>query len=154
MSSYQKCKLFFTLPDIKYNSFNSAIDILAVNLNESIIWDIEVKFKSRITIAHNKSKEQGFEHFVSQLINNNRENKITDIIGKSDKGFKIIKTFITTKRFFTKKKFDYWVEQFKYNGINVVFFDDIINDLSTLAKNSTKENDVILQTLRLYKQFA
>ena len=48
------CKEMFTMSDVVYDKYFSAIDLLAVSLKGETgieVWDIEVKFKSKIIIS-------------------------------------------------------------------------------------------------------
>lgn len=49
------CKEMFTMSDVVYDKYFSAIDLLAVSLKGESgieVWDIEVKFKSRNYLGH------------------------------------------------------------------------------------------------------
>ncbi len=148
----QKCKNIFTIDDVEYDKFHSSIDILGLDINAKEILDIEVKFKARIKIDESDNKQNGYQHIKKQLFSVDRQKAIKKLLlNKND--FKIVKVFITTKRFMTVGKFDYWMQRFQKDKIRVLFFDDILKDLGLMASKLNKANDEILQTLRIYDQF-
>lgn len=147
----QKCKNCFTIDDIDYDNFHSAIDILALDLSNNEILDIEVKFKARITIEDSDKKQNGFQHIIKQLLSEERDNKIKEL-WTNNHNFTIVKVLITTKHFFTVNKFDYWCKEFENKKIRVYFFDKILKELSEKAHSLNKANDEILQTLRILNQ--
>ena len=146
------CKNIFTISNVEYNSHHAAIDLLGIDLKNKEVLDIEVKFKSGISINNSVKKENGFLHIKKQLINKNREETIKRLLLDNHK-FKIKKLLITTKKFLTAKKFKYWNKRFKQNGIELEYFENIIAELSNKAKKMTKASDEILQALRIINQF-
>ena len=57
------CKEMFTMSDVVYDKYFSAIDLLAVSLKGESgieVWDIEVKFKSRMTISDTDNRQNGY----------------------------------------------------------------------------------------------
>ena len=147
----QSCKRIFTIPDIEYDNFHSSIDILGVDLLNNEILDIEVKSKFRITINESSKKQNGYQHIYKQLSSTKRNEMINKALPNKHK-FKVRKIFITTKRFLTVNKFEYWVKKFEDDGITIWFFDAIVNDLSQMSLMLNKANDEILQTLRMFNQ--
>ena len=64
------CKEMFTMSDVVYDKYFSAIDLLAVSLKGETgieVWDIEVKFKSRIIISDTDNKQMVTGTFTSNL---------------------------------------------------------------------------------------
>ena len=70
----QSCKCVFTITEIEYDNFHSAIDILGIDLIKKEVLDIEVKFKARIKIDKSNKKQNGYLHIKKQLFDKNREN--------------------------------------------------------------------------------
>jgi len=148
----QSCKNIFTIADIEYDNFHSSVDILGINLNKKEIYDIEVKFKARIKIDESTKKQNGYLHIKKQLFSEAREIVIKKLLPKNN-DFKILKVLVTTKRFLTVNKFDYWTSKFEKDGITLWYFDDIVKELSDKTEKLKKANDEVLQTLRLLNQF-
>ena len=142
------CKNIFTISNVEYNIHHSAIDILGIDLKRKEVLDIEVKFKAKISIGENKKPQNGFLHFKKQLLDNSRDAIIARMLPVNH-NFTIKKIFITTKHFFTVKKYDYWLKRFKKEGISLIFFEDIMKELREKAGTLNKANDEILQTLRV-----
>ena len=144
-------KGFFTKNSINYGQFHNDIDILAVDLKKVIIWDCEVKVRTGSTqISKNHNKQNGFYKFVETFNDPERKKAINNCIGCN--GYEISKKFITTKSLFGKsvQNQSKWVSSFEEEGIDVIFFDEIIRDLSKHAKESKKSTNEIVQVLRLY----
>jgi Holliday junction resolvase-like predicted endonuclease len=61
-------KDFFIINGIDYGQFHSDIDILAVNIKEKKIVDVEVKIRTGSTkISSGDNKQSGFQHLVRQF---------------------------------------------------------------------------------------
>lgn len=145
---YELVENCFVRSGIEYGNYHSAIDLLVINKKGEVI-DIEVKWKSRIKICDSDKKQNGFKHFVNQLNNRERDEKIFNLTGKiPDK-----KVFLTTKNFFGKSKQDYWIKKFLEKNIEVVFFDDIIPKLVYIINKVGKYDSQISQTIRMLKYF-
>ncbi|MCI6413018.1 MAG: hypothetical protein MR848_04615 [Butyricimonas virosa] len=144
------CKEMFTMSDVVYDKYFSAIDLLAVGLKGESgieVWDIEVKFKSKIIISDTDNRQNGYRYIRQQLVSNDRDKRVREIIASSN--CEIKKVLITTRHFLSQKKATYWEERFRKDGITLYFFDDIIVELREHAKGLNKSNDDILQVLRL-----
>lgn len=148
----QNCKETFTMYDVEYDNYHSAIDILGVDLKSNIVYDIEVKFKAKIKIADSDKKQNGYRHITKQLLSKEREKVIQQLLSNKF-NYTVKRIFVTTKRFLSVNKFDYWQNRFLNDGIEVWFFDDIVSELSELSSNLNKANDEILQSLRMFNQF-
>ena len=64
------CKEMFTMSDVVYDKYFSAIDLLAVGLKGESgieVWDIEVKFKSKIIISDTDNRQNGYRYIRQQL---------------------------------------------------------------------------------------
>jgi len=135
--------------NIEYEKkYHKAIDLLAIDKNGNII-DIEVKWKSTIVIADSTKKQNGFKHIVNQLNDKKRNETIKELLGKEPS----IKLFVTPRHFFPKTKFDYWVNKFREENIEIKFFDDIIPSLVEKIKVKGKYDSPVLQTIRMLKYF-
>ena len=148
------CKEMFTMSDVVYDKYFSAIDLLAVSLKRKTgieVWDIEVKFKSRIIISDTDNKQNGYRYIHQQLISEDRDRRIREIISSSNCDIK--KVLVTTRHFLSQKKASYWEGRFKEDGITLYFFDDIIAELQEYARELNKSNDDTLQVLRLLNYF-
>lgn len=149
------CKEMFTMSDVVYDKYFSAIDLLGVSLKDEFrieVWDIEVKFKSRMIISDTDNKQNGYRHILQQLVSDDRDKRVRKIIVSSN--CEIKKVLITTRHFLSQKKATYWEEKFRGDGITLYFFEDIIVELREHAKGLNKSNDDILQVLRLLDHFS
>lgn len=149
------CKEMFTMSDVVYDKYFSAIDLLAVSLKDVSrieVWDIEVKFKSKIIISDTDSRQNGYKHIIQQLVSDDRDKRVHEIIASTNCNIK--KVLITTRRFLSQKKATYWEERFREDGITLYFFEDIIVELQEHAKGLNKSNDDVLQVLRLLNHFS
>lgn len=145
---FDECKNMFTRNNIDYGQFHCDIDILAVDIRTKEVWDCEVKVRTGSTqISNNHNKQNGFNHFVNTFYDIAREKKINEILPKD---FTLKKKFITTKSLFGKdenqKK---WINNFSEKGIDVIFFDTIINEINESTLDLKKSTNEIIQTLRL-----
>ena len=107
------CKEMFTMSDVVYDKYFSAIDLLAVSLKGETgieVWDIEVKFKSRIIISDTDNKQNGYRYIHQQLISEDRDRRIREIISSSNCDIK--KVLVTTRHFLSQKKACYWEGKF------------------------------------------
>lgn len=134
--------------NIEYGKHHASIDLLAVD-KQGNIFDMEVKWKSAIAIKDSKDRENGFNHFVKQLNDTERDKIIEKLIGKKPTQ----KMFITTKHFLSKRKFHYWKGRFEKENIEVLFFDDIIPNLVNAIHVKGKYESPVLQTIRMLKYF-
>lgn len=144
------CKEMFTMSDVVYDKYFSAIDLLAVSLKDVSrieVWDIEVKFKSKIIISDTDYKQNGYKHIIWQLVSDDRDKRVHEIIASTNCNIK--KVLITTRHFLSQKKATYWEERFREDGITLYFFEDIIIELREHAMGLNKSNDDVLQVLRL-----
>ena len=144
------CKEMFTMSDVVYDKYFSAIDLLAVSLKDVSrieVWDIEVKFKSKIIISDTDYKQNGYKHIIRQLVSDDRDKRVHEIIASTNCNIK--KVLITTRHFLSQKKATYWEERFREDGITLYFFEDIIIELREHAMGLNKSNDDVLQELRL-----
>ncbi len=149
-TSWLQNKNFFTINTIYYGQYHNDIDILAINLKEKTIWDCEIKVRTSSTmISDNDNKQNGFYHFVNTFNDKNRSNKISEYI---DTQCKISKKFITTRSLFgkTKENQDKWFNKFKDNKIDVIYFDEVMKELSDLSIKTKKSTDEIIQVLKLF----
>lgn len=139
----------FVMDNIYFGQFHQDIDLLAVNILKNELLDIEVKVRTGNTkISDNDNKQNGFKHFVNQLNSLDRDEKIKGIIGETN-SLNIRKLFITTKSLLGKLKLNYWLTRFKEEGIEVMFIEDIILELETLAKELPLSKNEVIQILRL-----
>jgi len=149
------CKEMFTMSDVVYDRYFSAIDLLAVSLKDESrieVWDIEVKFKSKMIISDSDNRQNGYMHIIQQLVSDDRDKRVREIIASSN--CEIKKVLITTRHFLSQKKATYWEERFREDGITLYFFEDIIVELQEHAKGLNKSNDDVLQVLRLLNHFS
>lgn len=149
VNSWLQNKLFFTINSIFYGQYHNDIDILAININKKEIWDCEVKVRTGSTmISDNNNKQNGFNHFVSTFQSQERKDKLNQYV---DNNFTIKQKFITTKSLFgtTDKNQKKWFEKFKQENIEVIYFDEVMNELYEYAIETKKSTDEIIQVLRL-----
>jgi hypothetical protein len=142
-------KKFFTITSIDYGQFHNDIDILAININLKEVWDCEIKVRTGGTrISNNSNKQNGFLHFVKTLNDSTREAKSKEYLTDN---YEIKKKFITTRSLFgSVRNQNKWIDEFKNKNIDVIFFDEIVNDLSDYAKGINKSNNEVVQILRLF----
>lgn len=150
VNTWLQNKKFFTLNSIYYGQYHNDIDILAINLNKEEIWDCEIKVRTGSTmISDNSNKQNGFYHFVDTFKDAKRSNKVMEY---SNNKLNIKQKFITTKSLFgkTKNNQEKWFNKFKENNIDVIYFDEVMSELSDFAKTSKKSTDEIVQVLKLF----
>lgn len=143
------CKKQFTIENIvfKVPRNYSDIDILAVD-NEGCYYDYEIKWRSAWSIGATDKETSG--NLILQMKREERVEKIRKIIGKKD--YK--KIFVTTKQFFGKEEKRKSIEEeFKKEGIEVIYFEEIIKELSEKIKIKGRYDSPILQTIRILKYF-
>ena len=149
------CKRQFTLESIRFKVYGpkggsnySDIDILAVDKNGNF-YDYEIKWRSVYSL--NATDKESVDAFIKQVLREERIEKINEIIG--DKLCKHI--FITTKQLFgrseTKRKLI--TEEFNKKDIEIVFFEDVINELVAHIEIKGRYDSPILQTIRMLKYF-
>jgi len=155
----KKVKGWFYMTDIPFKVPNnySNIDILAYDPKENIYYDIEVKYRSAYKIPKTDLEKGDGElnRFVNQFLRDEREDKIKEIIGESQK---VIKIFVTTSQCFGKT--DNMIEEaFKsklkdrdYDS-EVWYFDKIIPELYEQTEEKGRYNSELLQTIRLIKTY-
>ncbi len=150
VTSWLQNKCFFTINSIYYGQYHNDIDILAVNFKKKIVWDCEVKVRTGSTmISNNDNKQNGFKHFVNTFDDVKRSDKISEYI---DNEYTIIKKFITTKSLFGKTENNQkkWFKEFKDKRIDVIYFDEVMKELSDLSIETKKSTDEIIQVLKLF----
>ncbi len=141
-------KQYFVIGNIDYGQFHENIDILAVNIKEKEILNCEVKVRTGKTlIGESDKKQNGFQHFVNQLKSAARQKTIIDIIGVTD--YKLKDLFITTKSLLGVKNKQKWIDKFKEKNIDVLFIEDIVQNLEDLALKTMISSNEIIQILRL-----
>jgi hypothetical protein len=146
-------KKMFTINNIMYGNFHSDVDILAISLASNEVWDCEIKIRTGTTkINNNNTTQNGFNHFINCFNHQERQNKIEELINKNNFNFTLKKVFITTKSFLGKT--DHWINEFKNNKIEVLFFEDIIQDLNEISKKSKKASNLVIHTFKLINKFS
>ena len=118
-------------------------------MNQKEVWDCEIKVRTGSTRISNKSnKQNGFLHFVKTLNDSTRETKCKEYLTNN---YEIKKKFITTRSLFgSVGNQNNWIDEFKKEYIDVIFFDEIVKDLSDYAKGINKSNNEVVQILRLF----
>ena len=149
------CKKQFTLDNIPFKVYGpkggsnySNIDLLAVD-SENNYYDYEVKWRSVYSLsASDKETPEGFLH---QMTRPERIEKIREIIG--ERSYK--KILITTHHHFgkTEKKKNEFINFFNKHQIEVIFFEDIINELINQIKTNGRYDSPVLQVIRILKLF-
>lgn len=151
----QLCKEQFVMENItfkvigpKRGSNYSNIDILAVDKNGKY-YDYEIKWRSVYSISATDNETP--EKLIYQMNRNERVQKIKEIIGNK----KYEKVFITTHNMFGKKesKRKEFEKLFRKNGIEILYFDDIIPELVNKIEIKGKYDSEVLQTIRMMKYF-
>ncbi len=148
------CKRQFTIENIGFKTFGpkggsnySDIDILAVD-NNGDYYAYEIKWRSAASVG--ATDKEKLPSLINQVIRKEREEKIKEIIG--DKEYKRI--FITTKQFFgSEKKREIIENKFAINKIDVIYFEEIINELVNKITIKGRYDSPILQTIRMLKYF-
>ncbi|MFC5401493.1 hypothetical protein [Cohnella soli] len=143
-------KNFFMMSTIDYAQFHKDIDILAVNVADKVIWDCEVKIRTGSTkISETTRKRAGFVHIRDQLNNQERDDKIREIIG-NDHDYEISKRLITTYSYFgSPKNRAKWMAKFNAENIEVMFIEDMVHELEETAKGLALSKNEVIQILRL-----
>ncbi len=145
----EECKQMFTRTNLDYGQFHSDIDILAINIKNNEAWDCEVKVRTGSTmISDNSNKQNGFKHFVKTFNDKERKKIIANLIPDS---YHVCRKFITTKSLFgkTKENQTKWIQRFKDEIIEVIIFDEIIEDINRFSIEAKKSTNGVIQTLRL-----
>jgi hypothetical protein len=148
------CKNQFTISNLNFKVFGpkggsnySNIDILATDKDHHF-YDYEIKWRSVYAVA--STDRETIDSFIKQMTRKERILKIKEIIG--DKPYK--KIFVTTKILFGKKeeKRLFHIKRFNEKGIEVKFFDDIIQELVNKINILGRYDSQILQIIRMLKQ--
>jgi len=149
------CKKQFTIENIcfkivgpKGGSNYSDIDLLATD-GKGNFYDYEVKWRSVYSVGATDKETIGA--YINQMTRRERLKKIQEIIG--DKPVKRI--FITTKVHFGKslKKRQSIEQEFRLANIKIMYFDDIIKELTSFVSTLGRYNSPILQTIRILRLF-
>ncbi len=147
------CKKQFTLENIRFKINNqkkgsnySDIDILSVDKNGNF-YDYEIKWRSTYSLG--ATDKETVDSFIDQILKRERIEKIKDIIG--NKQCKHI--FVTTKIALGKndEKRNLIIEKFNKRNIEVIFFEDIINELIENVKTKGFCDSPVLQIIRILK---
>ena len=148
------CKNQFVISNIPFKVFGpsggsnySNIDILSTD-SKNNFYDYEIKWRSVFGIGSTDNKT--IYALVNQLSRKERIEKIKEIIG--EKSYK--KILVTTKTFLGKsdKKRNMFISKFKDNGIGVIFFNDIIQELVSAVHKLGRYDSQVLQIIRMIKQ--
>jgi len=149
------CKRQFTIENIAFKTFGpkggsnySDIDILAVDKDDKY-YAYEIKWRSVYSLGG--TDKESLESFINQVTRKEREEKIKEIIG--NKPYK--KIFVTTKTLFGKseKKRNSIEQEFIKKGIEVLYFEKIIKELTDKITIKGRYDSPILQTIRMLKYF-
>jgi hypothetical protein len=145
--SWLKSKKFFVIEELFYGQHNNDVDVLAVSLNEELIYDCEVKCRLKT-----KMDKAMFNKVVDEYQNPLRLGKIGQFIGDAER-FSLKKVFITTKFLLgSEKNRDKWEGKFREQNIEVFYLDDILQELSDFASETSKTNDLTIQIFRLFNR--
>ena len=149
------CKGQFTIENITFKVYGkkggsnySNIDLLAVDKN-GIYYDYEIKWRSVYSLS--VTDKETPKAFINQLKRKERIELIKKLIGKK----KYKKVFVTTYTLFGKslKKREDFIRLFKKEGIEVLFFEDIISELVKKIEIKGRYDSPVLQTIRMLKFF-
>jgi len=149
------CKHQFTIVNIPFKVFGlkggsnySNIDIFSVDIDGNF-YDYEVKFRSEYSIG--ATDKETIDSLIFQLSRKERVEKIFEIIGNK----KYKKILITTRIMFGKKqeKIDNFLSIFRKNNIEIIFFEDVINDLIKSVNLKGRYDSQMLQIIRLFKKY-
>jgi hypothetical protein len=143
-------KDYFVIDGIDFGQFHSDIDILAVNIKLKEIIDFEIKIRTGSTkISGNTKKQNGFYHYVNQFHHVERITRINDIAGNNH-GYSLRKVFVTTYSFLgALKNRTKWINNFLAYNIEVMFIEDMVEDLENHALTLRLSKNEVIQILRL-----
>lgn len=141
----------------------SNIDVLAFDPKANIYYDIEVKFRSKYTMAaKSKTGKDISKKSVAWLVeqftkHKSREKKIKDITG----GHSARKLLVTTKQLFGKSATKRAALEAAFLGemkkksyeAEILYFDDIIPELKTVVGVQGRFNTQLLQTIRMLNTY-
>ena len=149
------CKKQFTMENIsvkvegdKGGSNYTDIDILAVD-REGNYYNYEIKWRSVFVLP--STDEKHFPGYVKQLKRLERMKEIKRLTGTT----KVKHFFVTTKNHLGKKeeKRQIFIDKFKKECIEVLFFEDIVCELVEVIKINGRYDSEVLQTIRMLKFF-
>lgn len=115
--------------------------------NKGNYYDYEIKWRSVYTIA--TADKEMLNRLIKQLTRKERIEKIKGIIGNT----KYSKILITSIIFLgkSKKKRTPHEKFFRKNGLEVVYFEDIITDLIRKIDRKGRYDSILLQIIRILK---
>lgn len=149
------CKNQFTIDNISFKVYGkkggsnySNIDILAVD-NDGNYYDYEIKWRSVYSIG--ATDKETLEGLLHQMTRKERFEKIREIIGNK----KYKKVLITSQTHFGKslEKRKNHEKYFQNNGIEIIYFEKIVNDLVEKTNVNGRYDSMLLQIIRILKQF-
>lgn len=153
MNTYEKiiedwlriCKKQFTILNISFKVPRnySDIDILSTD-GHGNFYDYEVKYRDSASIgATDKEKP---EYLISQL--NRKEREVA--VKMFTKGKDYQRFFLTTKAIFGNKRKEEYLSLFAKAGIEVIYFEEVIDDLIEVEG---RFDSPFFQTIKLLKKF-
>jgi len=146
-------KKWFYMTDVVFKVENgwSNFDLLAYDHKENVFYDIEVKYRSAYKLPKKESKSH--EKLIEQLVRPERQKALLEIIG-SDKNIK--KMLITTKSCLGEDGFNqnYITAKLQERGYccEILYFDDIIQQLCDVVPVKGRHNTEVTQVIRLLKK--
>jgi len=148
------CKNQFTIANIPFKVFGSKggsnysnIDILATDKNNNF-YDYEIKWRAVAGIG--ATDNETVDSLIRQMTRRERIIKIKEIIGSKH----YQKILVTTKTFFGRNeetRLNY-IKMFNRKKIDVLFFDDIIQELVSKVNVLGRYDSQVLQIIRMLKQ--
>lgn len=143
------CRHQFTMPNISVPVPRnySDIDILAYDPKEKLFYDYEVKFRSIKWVGATPSETTAA--LVRQLLRPEREKRIRQIIGDAPRK----KVFVTSGLMLKGKKENELRHEFEKNGIQILTFEKILDDLNEVIDAKGRYNSEVPQLLRMLKLY-
>ncbi|MDE2217309.1 MAG: hypothetical protein KGJ87_09155 [Planctomycetota bacterium] len=148
----QFCKNQFTIEDIKFKVYGSKggsnygnIDILSTDGKN--YYDYEVKWRSAWKIPNTQQGDESINSFIEQIFNKPREAKIREYT----KGKKCNHILVIHRQMLTKKGEDSAIMKFKKKGIQILYFEDIINQLKDKIEELGRYDSEVKQIIRMLK---
>ena len=154
----QFCKNHFVMRNIPYREkmvgrdekerwTNREIDILSTDGSGNCA-EYEVKWRTTSWVGHSRSEKMSA--LIHQINNSHRRNRIKKILGESTGTPQ--KFLVTQRRFFgNAEKRQERIKAFRKRRIELLWFEDIINDLLIYldtSESSGKFDPLVLKTIR------
>lgn len=144
----RRCRKQFTMVNIRFPVPHnySDIDILAID-STGKVYDYEVKWRSVPWVG--ATPAETVEALVKQLLRTERTETICKLVGK-EPNYRIL---VTPKRMVetNKKQYAKLLIEFEKHGIEIVYFETVLNELAQSVEDIGRYDSEITQLIRMLR---